>query len=81
MNYSDYLDIEIKASRKGILPSKEIERLKASRERQRRFHEAHPGYRTEQTRKRIAEHPEYFREYEQREYRKEYRREYYRGKA
>lgn len=64
MTYSDYLDIEIIASRKGVLPSQEMtirKKMKRSNmERQKRFHESHEGYRTEQSKRFREAHPGYY---------------------
>ena len=97
MTQSDYWDAEILASRMGILPSEYIARQEkkqtGNKKRQRRFHKAHEGYRTEQSRKWREDHPEYYtnaqhdrseyyREYYQRNKaaKSEYFREYYQGK-
>ena len=59
MTLSDYWDIEILASRKGILPSQELARREKDKERQKRFHEQNKGYRAEQQKRWEEEHPNY----------------------
>lgn len=78
MDYSDYLDIEILASRKGILPSQELARREKDKERQKRFHEQNKGYRTEQSKRWRETHKGYYTN--ARKDRSEYFREYYRRK-
>lgn len=75
MTYSDYLDIEIIASRKGILPSVELARREKNKERQKRFHEQNKGYRTEQSKRWREKHKGYYTN--ARKDRSEYFREYY----
>ena len=78
MTYSDYLDLEIIASRKGILPSKELEKREKDKERQKRCHEQNKGYRTEQSKRWRETHKGYYTN--ARKDRSEYFREYYRRK-
>lgn len=82
MTLSDYWDIEILASRKGILPSQELARREKDKangkKRQERFIEAHPGYRTEQSRKFREKHPGYYTN--ARKDRSEYYRRYYQSR-
>ena len=82
MTYSDYLDLEIIASRKGILPSQELARRekerKNDRERQKKFHETHQGYRTEQSKRFREKHPGYYTN--SNNDRSEYYRRYYQSR-